>query len=346
MIATNHPPTDVDPGRDGSQGLTNAAYLVLVAAAGLIALWFGAARVESALAVTAAIWLALTLVLRPNWRVSGAALSGCVMAVLLVRNFPELPLDAGLWALACIVISLIGLRLVPVSTTPFFPSSSSISACSSSTSPRRCWWRCRPTSTRTSSPSRCAPPASASSPSPPACWSPPRWSCHGRCGSAPRARSPKSDPSAPTAPSPAAWVLIVVAVVASVVDQRARPRRLARAASRRWSASPAWAAAPCWHSSWFRGTLPLIHRIGLVGVALAIMVTGLGSGGCHQGAPRLSPARLPRSTCRRIPWALLVLATAVLVLANLSKSEFRSDRRAADPRGARVPKPGRTTSIG
>jgi hypothetical protein len=333
VIATNHAPNDVDPGRDGSRGLTNAAYLVLVAAAGLIALWFGAARVESALAVTAAIWLALTLVLRPSWRVSGAALSACVMAVLLVRNFPELPLDARLWALACIVISLIGLRMVPVSTTPFFPFFQLylglqlvyVTTAVLVAVPPDIYKDIFTVEVRTAG-FRLLTLATGVLVATAVILSRALWQ---RAETTVTEERPIRTDSAITR----AWMLIVIAAVASVVisllgldaslGSLSTLVRLAGAGGGTLLAL-----------FWFRGTLPLIHRIGLVAVSAVIMITGLGSGELYQGAlPGYLLLGLFVCTRRRIPWALLVLATAVLVLANLSKSEFRTDRRAATLEG-------------
>jgi hypothetical protein len=69
-------------------------------------------------------------------------------------------------------------------------------------------------------------------------------------------------------------------------------------------------------------------------VSLVVILAGLGSGYLYQSAlPGYLLLGLFVCTRRRIPWVLLLIAAAALVLANLSKEEFRTDRREATLEG-------------
>ena len=88
---------------------------------------------------------------------------------------------------------------------------------------------------------------------------------------------------------------------------------------------------------WVRGQLAWPHKLFLATVAGYIVLTGLGTGLLYTGAaPGFLLLALLISYRRKVPWTGLLLAVMVLVVLNVSKTEYRTDKKAGLVEGSQI----------
>jgi hypothetical protein len=114
-------PAEIATSAPARNQLVGAAYDLLVIAAAVLVHWVGPGSLEGGLAVVLGAWIVLSVMCLPGWQRAGAALFIGVGVLLLLRNEPDFPLETRLWASASIAATLAGLALIPLRRTTIFP---------------------------------------------------------------------------------------------------------------------------------------------------------------------------------------------------------------------------------
>jgi hypothetical protein len=88
---------------------------------------------------------------------------------------------------------------------------------------------------------------------------------------------------------------------------------------------------------WVRGQLAWPHKLFLLTIAGYIVLSGLGTGLLYTGAaPGFLLLALLISYRRKVPWTGLLLAVMVLVVLNVTKTEYRTDKKAGLVEGSQI----------
>jgi hypothetical protein len=305
--------------------LLTTGYALGVTGSVLVVIWLGPERMEPALGAVVLAWAALSAMFLPTWRAAGTTLFAAVGGLLLVRNYPGLSVDARLWALGSVGAALLGLRLLPVRGSPFFPFLQLyltlqlvyVTVAFLVAEPPEPYAPMFTMEVRTTG-FRLLAVFTVVLVTAAVVASRLLWD-----------RAPSiAHPERPLlrAALPRAWILLGGSLAAAIVlritgieSSLGSLNTLVRLVAAGGGALLALL--------WLQRRLPRVHQVALVGIALVAMVSGLGSGFLYQSAlPALILFALLVAHRRQIPWLLLLVAAAGLVVLNVSKTEFRTER--------------------
>jgi hypothetical protein len=302
------------------------AYLSLSLAASLAIAWWGPDTLERSLVAVVAAWVLLSL-LGPGWRTGGGSLVGMLIVVLFLQNYPVLDLGARFWAIVSLVLTAVALHLLPLARTPFFPFLHLYLVMQGA------YLTVAVLVAETPDPYRdifspdirssgfqlfalfTAILTTAGVLSARALWH-----------RAETSRQPSGDIVRGVA-VPRAYALMAASLVFDLVV-RITGLTPALGTLPTIARLVGFGGAALLCLLWIRGNLAPIHRMVVVLATGALMLAGIGTGLLYQAAlPGLVLFALIIAERRRVPWLLLLTATVLMVVLNVSKSQFRQEQR-------------------